>query len=166
MDLFKRILNFRCVVQRTLLYCRLQMILLNLCKFFSLTFVSMLMEKSFELTEMRIFNKTFNHIIIRYLSSLSTRNSIESSLISWIRWESILFEFKMLFIILWIIFFLFLVKDHVLHKFIYLILLKSNCNFVTKFTQICNLIFFNWWMQFFEILILIFNFDEIQLNEL
>ena len=41
------------------------------------------------------------------------------------------------------IFFLFLAKDHVLHRFTCLTLLKSNCNFVAKVTQNCNLIFFN-----------------------
>ena len=160
------ILNFRCVVQRALSHCRLQTIFLNPCEFFLLRPMSMPMERSFESTGLRIFKRTFDHIIMRYLSSLSMSNSIESSSILWMRWESISFEFRVLFIILWTIFFLLSMRDLVLHRFIYLTLLKSNCNFGMKLTQICNSIFFNCWIQSFERSILISNFGEIQSNEL
>ena len=88
-----RILNFRYIIQRTLSHYRLQMIFLNLCEFFSLRSISMLMERSFGSTELHIFNRTFDHTIIQYLSSPSMSNSIESSSILWMQQRSISFEY-------------------------------------------------------------------------
>ena len=56
-----RIQNFQCVVETALSSCQFQTILLNPCKFFSLRPMSMLMEREFGPTELRIFNRTFAH---------------------------------------------------------------------------------------------------------
>src|SRR5437016_3293456 len=75
----ERIPNFRCVVQMALSPCQLQTILLNLCEFFSPRPMSMQMERSFGLTGLHIFNRTFNHTITQWLSHPLVPNSIEPS---------------------------------------------------------------------------------------
>src|SRR5436190_23688449 len=129
-----RILFFRCVVERALSPCQFQTILLNPCELFSLRPVSMLMERPFGPTKLRIFNRTFVHIIMPCLSPPSAPNSIEPSLI--MQRECIPFEFRVLFIMLWAVFFLHLAIHPVLRKFTWSTPLKSNCNSAKKFIHI------------------------------
>src|SRR5579859_1345550 len=80
------------------------------------------------------------------------------------RSDSILFESRALFITLWVVFFLHLVRDPVSHKFTCSTPLKSNSTSGRKLTQICDSISFNCWVGSFKQSILMSNFGKTQLN--
>ena len=91
-------------------------------------------------------------------------NSIERSLIPWMRRVSIRFESRVLFITPWGVFFLLPARDPVSHRFTCSTPLKSNWTCGQKLTQICNSMSFNCWVQSFEWSIPISNFGKIQLS--